>query len=227
MVSDRRRSVQRLIVFGGVIALLVSASLAGDRNPGGRRVYSILDRFKQALTHVTLTDEQKPQVDDIIQKATTRADDIAQHIADPGRAEKQQALADYQRQLRQELSQVLDAGQMETLRLYLGPGAASRPTADDFAGPVMWRNLPKALATLDLSTDVRQKTDEIVRDARQKAAALRAQTANGANVQSQMAELRQSVKSQLQAVLTPDQMQTLLQTMAQLRLDQTGPATRQ
>ena len=62
----------RLVICGGLIGLLASALPAADRYPGGRRVYAIVDRFKQALTHVTLTDSEKPLVDAIMEKAAAR-----------------------------------------------------------------------------------------------------------------------------------------------------------
>ena len=219
------------VICAGLIGLMAAAAPAADRAAavGNRhlRPYAILDRFQQAVAHVTLTDDQKPKVDEIFQNASQQADELARHTEGPTLAERQQALGDFARQLRQELSQVLTPRQMETLQLYLGPGPSSRPTADDFAGPGvgLWMDLPRALARLDLSPDQRQQISDLMASTRQKVQGIRAQTANGGLVNSQMQQLRQDLKSKLQSILTPDQMQSLVQTLQQLRQEQAGATT--
>jgi hypothetical protein len=215
-----------ILICSALIGLLALPAPAADRSLASHRVYAVVDRFNQAITHITLTDDQKPKVDKIFQNASAQADEMAAHSGGPTRAEKAQALGDFAHQLHQQLAQVLNVGQMETLQLYLGPGPTSRPTVDDFSGGnAIWKNLPKALAKLDLSTAQRQQVDDVVETSRQKLTEIRAQTANGAIVQSQVQQLRQDVKTKLESILNPDQMQSLLQTMDQLRLEQSGSTT--
>jgi hypothetical protein len=121
---------------------------------------------------------------------------------------------------------VLTIGQMETLQLYMGQGPSSRPTADDFSGGAMWLNIQKAFAKMDLSPDQRQQVRELMASSRQKLQALRAQADNnGGTIRSQVQQLRQDVKAKLQTILTPDQMQTLIDNMRQIRESQSGPTT--
>ncbi|MGD0465039.1 MAG: deiodinase-like protein [Tepidisphaeraceae bacterium] len=225
-----------IVICAALIGLLAAAAPAddtfrptADRAVGlaARRPYAILDRFKQAVSHLTLTDDQKPKVDQIFQNASQQADELARRTEDPSLAERYQALGAFARQLHQELAQVLSVGQMETLQLYLGPGSASRPTADDFTGGGgrLWANLPKAFAKLDLSPDERQQIRDLMQSVRQKAQEIRGQTANGGDVQSQMQQLRQDMRGKLQSILTPDQMQTLVQTLQQMRQEQAGATT--
>ncbi len=220
-----------MLICAGLIGLSAAWSPAADRAAavGNRhlRPYAILNRFEQAVAHVTLTDDQKSKVDQIFQNASQQADELARHTEGPTGAERQRALGDFARQLRQELSQALTPAQMETVQLYLGPGPASRPTADDFAGAGggLWMNLPKALAKLDLSPDQTQQIQDLMASTRQKVQEIRAQTATGGLVYSQMRQLRQDLKSKLQSILTPDQMQSLVLTLQQLRQEQAGATT--
>jgi Spy/CpxP family protein refolding chaperone len=217
------------MICAGLIGLLATAAPA-DRVAAGRhlRPYAILDRFKQAVTHITLSDDEKPKVDKIFQDASNQADELARRTEGPTLAERQQALGDFARQLRQDLSQVLTVGQMETVQLYLGPGPSSRPTADSFTGTGggLWADLPKAFAKLDLSSDQQQQINDLMASTRQKAQEIRAQTDNGGNIRSQMQQLREDTRSKLQTILTPDQMQTLAQTLQQMR-EEKGSATTQ
>lgn len=210
------------------LALICFAPLAAlaQRDLANHRSYAVLDRFQQAITHVTLTADQKPAVAQIMANASSQADQFAATARGFTRAERAQALGDFGRSIRQQLSKVLTADQMATLDLYLGPGPSSRPTADDFEGPMLMRYLPRALKKLDLSSAQRQQADDLITSFGQKAAALRAQTANGSVVYSQMRQLRQDLKSQLASVLTPDQMQTLVQEMEEMRENESGAATR-
>ncbi len=225
----RFRWLPSLICAGliGLLAAAVQADRVADGTGRHLRPYAIIDHFKQALTHVTLTDDEKPKVDQIFQNAAQTADQLSHRTEGPTLAERQQALGDFARQIHQQLSQVLTVGQMETMQLYLGPGAASRPTADDFTGTGggLWLNLPKAIAKLDLTSDQRQQIRDLMQSTRQKIQDIRAQTDNGGNIRSQMQQLRQDTKSKLQTILTPDQMQTLTQTLQQMRQDQGGATT--
>jgi Spy/CpxP family protein refolding chaperone len=216
-----------LIAFLGLIAATASADRIGVRDERHRAVYAILERFTQALTHVTLTDDQKPQVDKIMKDADQRAYELSRHTEDPTKAEKYDALDAYAHQIHLELSNVLTTGQMETLELYLGQGPSSRPTADDFAGPAMWPNIQKAFAKLDLSPDQRQQVRDLMASSRQKLQALRANAdTNGGTIRSQVQQLRLDVKTKLQTILTPDQMQALIDNMRQIRESQSGPTTK-
>jgi hypothetical protein len=87
-------------------------------------------------------------------------------------------------------------------------------------------NLSKAFAKLDLTPDQRQQVRDLMQSTRQKAQEIRAQTGNGGVVQSQMQQLRQDTRTKLQTILTPDQMQTLVQTLQQMRQEQSGATTR-
>ncbi len=230
-MSSMARSLTPALICSTLIALITiattDAARVGVHDEHHRAVYAILERFTQALTHVTLTDDQKPKVDQIMKDADQRAYELSRHTEDPTKPEKFDALDAYAHQIHLELSNVLTAGQMETLELYLGQGPSSRPTTDDFSGNAMWANIQKAFAKLDLTPDQRQQVRELMQSSRQKLQALRAQNVdNGGAIRSQVQQLRQDVKTKLQTILTPDQMQTLIDTMRQIRESQSGPTTR-
>ncbi len=207
------------------LSWLAPVTTFAERDLASRRSYAILDRYQQALTHVTLTADQKSAVAQIMAKASSWADQFAATARGTPLSQRQQALGDYAKSLHQQLAQVLTADQMATLDLYLSPGPSSRPSEDDFAGPLLMRYLPRALNKIDLTGDQREKVDGLLQSFRQNTANLRAQTANGSLVYSQLRDLRENLKSQLESVLTPEQMQTLIQTMADLRENGSGRAT--
>jgi Iodothyronine deiodinase len=229
MFSAMRIRPLLMMICAGLIGLAAIAAQA-DRVAGtGRhlRPYAIIDRFKQAVTHITLSDDEKPKVDKIFEDASNQADELARRTEGPTLAERQQALGDFARQLRQNLSQVLTVGQMETVQLYLGPGASSRPTADSFTGTGggLFADLPKAIAKLDLTPDQQQQIKDLMASTRQKLQDMRAQTDNGGLIRSQVQQFRQDLRTKLQAILTPDQMQTLMQNLEQMREEKGGATT--
>jgi hypothetical protein len=216
------------IAIATCVALMCLSPLTSfaQRDLANRRSYSVVDRYQQAISHVTLTADQKPAVAQIMANASSQADQFAATARGSTFAERAQALGDFARSIRQQLAQVLTADQMATLDLYLSPGPSSRPTADDFAGPSLMRYLPRALNKVDLTADQRQQVNQLIQTYRQNLAGLRAQTANGSKVFVQVEQLRENLKSQIASVLSSDQMQSLIQAMANLRESGSGPATR-
>src|ERR1700677_3646683 len=61
-----------------------------QRDLANHRSYAVLDRFQQAITHVTLTADQKPAVAQIMANASSQADQFAATARGSTRAERAQ-----------------------------------------------------------------------------------------------------------------------------------------
>lgn len=59
------------------LSWLAPVTTFAERDLASRRSYAILDRYQQALTHVTLTADQKSAVAQIMAKASSWADQFA------------------------------------------------------------------------------------------------------------------------------------------------------
>ncbi len=172
-MSERNRWGIAIATCVALLCLTPLTSFA-QRDLANRRSYAVLDRYQQALTHVTLTADQKPAVAQIMANASSQADQFAATARGTPLSQRQQALGDFARSLHQQLAQVFTSDQMATLDIYLTPGPSSRPTEDDFAGPTLMRYLPRALNKIDLTADQRQKVDGLLQSFRQNTANLRA-----------------------------------------------------
>jgi Spy/CpxP family protein refolding chaperone len=221
----------RMVICAGLIGLSAAVTSADPttlpsatrpagaaaRRPGPSYV---VQRLRRMVSQLSLTDDQKTKVSEIFDQATRQAQDLSQSLGDLSPVERGQKLSAFAGQIRQQLAQVLSDDQMKTLQQKVGP--ASRPAGGDFPSGEMVGNIQQAVAKLDLSPNQQQQVKDLIDSALKKAADLRAQAINGADVQTQMQQLRQDVRSKLQSILTPDQMQSLGQSMQQYRQQRAG-----
>lgn len=226
----------RMVIFAGLIGLSAAVapaqqttrpSATSPAGVTGRRPgpLFIVERLRRAVSQLDLTDDQKAKVKAIFDQATQQAQDLSQSLENISQSERYQKVGAFAKGLRQQLAGVLTEEQLSLLQRNLGPGPASRP-GGDFAGGGMLENLQQAFAKLDLSPDQQRQIKEMMESALQKAREFRDKAVSGDDVQAQMQQLRQDLRSKLQSILTPDQMQTLMQAMRQLRQERTGATTR-
>jgi len=183
----------------------------------------VLDRIRQAVGKLDLTDDQKTKVNAIFDQAAQKINEMYQNFQTEPRAQRTQALRELTESVRQQLAGVLTPDQMDSLRQSLRPTGSG---AAGGAGPLeSMQNLRQAISKLDLSDDQRQQVDDAIRAATEKNASLREQAADGADVQAQLGQNRQDLRNKLQSILTPDQWQSLAESMMQSRQDASDDET--
>jgi hypothetical protein len=178
------------------------------RRPGPNMV---VQRFKTAVAQLDLTDDEKSKVGQILDDATQKAQQMTADFQDAPPKDRYQKLIAFFQDIHQQLAQVLTGDQMKTLDQKvgrgLGQGSTTRP-----AGGIL-ANLQDALSKLDLSADQKDQIQQLMDSTRQKMADLRQKAADGTDIQLEMQQLRKDVRTQIQSILTPDQLQMLLDQM--------------
>ncbi len=209
----------------------------------------IIARYKHAVSQLDLTDDQRMEIDAFFNQVNQQGMDLSQKLADADPSDRYQMLGDFVKQLHSQLANLLSDGQLAQLDKNIGPltgrrvgqfggGATTQPTAGPGVGAGVGagtgRNnfgggaggiilaMQQALAKVDLSDDQKQEVQELLKDAGSQIAALRQKAQGGANVQQDLAQVRQQVREKLQTILTDDQMQQFVQQMQQLRQNR-GP----
>ena len=188
-------------------------------------------RFQDALAKLTLTDEQKKQVDQVRQEFAEQARDLAPTLKGLPPDERRQKLQSLTADARDKLKDVLTPEQMQQLRTGMQAEkqgrqekAADRPsgrkpladlkqgeTAED--GPAIQR-VRAALATVGLTDDQKAKTDKILDDA---AAETRDRAGQDpAAAREKAGPVIKRVADQLAAVLTDEQKGKLAEAMPRL-----------
>jgi Spy/CpxP family protein refolding chaperone len=233
-----------------VIAQVATQPSAGGGQSNGGRMRPgpaiIIARYKHAVSQLDLTDDQRMEIDAFFNQANQQGMDLSQKLADADPSDRYQMLGDFVKQLHSQLANLLSDGQLAQLDKNIGPlltgrragqfggggGAATQPAAgagagagrNNFGGPGggIIQAMQQALAKVDLSDDQKQEVQELLKDAGAQVAALRQKAQGGANIQQDLAQVRQQVRDKLQTILTDDQMQQFVQQMQQLRQNR-GP----
>ncbi len=207
MIHAIRSWPVRMAIFAGLIGLSAAARQrlskrpAHRRRPGPGRLF-IVQRLRRAISQLDLTDDQKAQVKAIFDQASQQAQELSQSLEDYLRI---RAVSE-DRRIRQGASPaigaVLTEEQMSLFQRNLGPGPTSRPGGDNVAGGMVAES-PAGVAKVDLSPEQQQQIKDLIDSALQKARELRDKAAAGQDVQAQMQQLRQDLRSKLQSILSP------------------------
>ena len=149
--------------------------------PGAASPVKTLENARNALDKMNLSDQEKTKAAEILDKAIAQAKDLQQ---------KSEAL---QRDVRQQLSEVLDPDQFKELAQKMGPGrrgGAANPGAPGGGAMPLLQAFQQALPQLDLTPDQQQQLKDLRQDFQQRIKAIRDQSANGQDVRDQMQQLR-------------------------------------
>ncbi|MGD0768034.1 MAG: deiodinase-like protein [Tepidisphaeraceae bacterium] len=245
MLNRLGRGLVATVTLAGLAAMPAMARADATTQPGNASVSPgmrpgpafVIQRLKNAVSQLNLSDDEKTKVDGFFDSANQQGLDLSQTLANAQPSERYQKLTAFAQQLHQQIAQVLSGEQMKTLDKKLGPGLGQRAGGGngvEGAGGAATRNsagggiieaFQQAMAKLDLSDDQKKQMADLLESTRQKMADLRQKAQAGENVQSDMQQVRQDMRAKLQTILTPDQMQTFMQSMQQVR-QQRGQSSR-
>src|SRR4051812_3266317 len=191
----------------------------GGANPG-----MILQRAREIVGELQLSDEQKTKVDAVFKKSRADFDELRANMASLDPRERGERLRDLMQTLRQNVADVLTPQQREVMdqkfdearqqfRNRFGGGNAGpgeRPTTRPAgAGPTsrpgeaFAQRLRDNLAKINLSDEQKAKVKSLFDDARSKGEQLRAEIENGGEeARDKMRELFEQTRQKLSTILT-------------------------
>ena len=216
----------------GVLIVLMASAAHGDQavtrpaatRPAGTRTFlkALIPRIRDAVAQLDLTDEQKSKVAALLDDAAKQAQSLSDQLQSLSTQERYQKIGPFLQQLRQNLAEALGTEQFKILGQglpVLREQASTRPTtrpAQAWSPAQRYEALKAALAKMDLSDDQKQQIAQLFSETDKKIEQVRQSAAAGQDVQPQLAQLRQDMRSRLVEILTPDQAQQLRDTMQQL-----------
>jgi Spy/CpxP family protein refolding chaperone len=218
----------RMCACVGLLALMLASAVRGDEpatRPAGGRPFltGLVQRIRDAVAKLDLTDEQKTKVASILDDAAQQAQSLADQLQSLPPGQRYQKAGPFLRKLREDLSQALGTDQFKTLGQSIpalreqgpdGPTTRGEGTAPAGMG-LRFEALKAALAKLELSDDQKQRIADLLGDMQSKAQEIRQSAADGGDVQPKLQQLRQELRSKLLDILTPDQAQQLRDAMQQ------------
>ncbi|MBZ5568471.1 MAG: hypothetical protein LAN64_11540 [Acidobacteriia bacterium] len=188
------------------IALLLTTLLAAalsaqtttppaDNAPGPHRMGAMSQRgFEHMAQQLNLTDQQKAQIQGLFQTQRTQALSIRQDSSLTPQ-EKQDKFRQLRESTHQQVTAVLTAEQQQQLQQM----RAHHERMGGGMGP---------FARLNLTSDQRSKIEPLLQSQRQQVQAVRLDSSlTPEQKQAKVRDIRQSTKSQIDAVLTPEQQQ--------------------
>jgi Spy/CpxP family protein refolding chaperone len=186
-----------------------------DLRPGPAYV---IRRLKDAVAKLDLNDDEKTKVAAVFDQAIQQGLALSQTLGDLPIQQRYPMLVDFDKQIRAQLAAVLNDDQMAELDHDMTlrppqPNGGNRPNA----GGSFLDNIQQAINKLDLTDDQKQQISELFETTRQKLADLQQKAANGDNVQADRQQLLQTVREKIQTILSPDQLQSLQQSLQQYR----------
>jgi hypothetical protein len=207
----------RICAYVALLVVLLATGSRGDEpatRPTGARLFlsGLVPRIRSAVAKLNLSDDQKTKVDSILDAADQDAQSLGDQMQSLSQQERYEKIGPFLHKLRQDLAGAINADQFKTLSQnipILHEQGANGPTTrgDSAARPGQRLDAVKAaLAKLDLSDDQKQKVADLLAELQTKLQQIR-QSADGGDVQSKLQQLRDEMRSRLQEILTPDQMQ--------------------
>jgi Spy/CpxP family protein refolding chaperone len=200
-----------------------NAQTDGFMRPGPALV---IQHFKDAVATLSVGEDQKLKIDAIFADVKQKGLALSQELGDTPPEQRYQKLIDFAKQIRQQLAGVLNDDQMALLDDKAGANSLPRPAnrqPGGGQGAIFIESLQQAINKLDLTDDQKQQIKDIVADAKQKITDIRQKAINGDNVQPDLQNLRQSLRTKLAGILSPDQLQSLQQSIQQYRQEHGGP----
>jgi K+/H+ antiporter YhaU regulatory subunit KhtT len=210
----------------GVLLAVLPSVARGDEpatRPAGARTFltALIPRLRNGVAQLELTDEQKTKAASVLDDAAQQAQSLSEQSQSLSTQERYQKMGPFLQQLRQNLAQALGADQFRVLAqnfpILRGQGS-TRPTtapAEANSPARRYEALKSALAKMDLTDDQKQQIAQLLGETDQKIEQIRQSAAAGDDVQPQVQQLRQDLRSRLAEILTPDQADQLRNTLDQ------------
>ncbi len=180
------------------------ASVIGADQPG---VFRVVNRMRDAILKLNLTDEQKPKVEAIFADARKQANDIFQQNQGLPAQQRIANIAPLLKSIRQQISQVLTPDQLNQLGQNLSQARTGPGSGQTLGGPFpRYQAIKNTLQNMTLSSDQRKQIDDLFAQWDQQIQQLAASATEGQNVQAQAQQFREEMRSELEQILTPEQL---------------------
>ena len=237
MTHTRRQRYLTWALLLSTLLCLAGTARAANREPTTQpRAFGRLD---EALSGMNLTDDQKQQIDQIKQEAAETLRPQLKGLKNLPPDQRREKLQEALSGVRDQLATVLTPEQMQQLKTKMEsmgakgasregrqfnldqspatqPDAKSDAKADARAqrrGPLLQR-MQDNLDKLNLTPDQKQKTDAALADLTANIQKVRqANKGNGQEIRTQGKQYVENFRTQLQSILTPDQLQQLREMM--------------
>ena len=152
----------------------------------------VVQRIRQAVGKLDLSQDQQAKVNAILDSATEDAAKLAEQLQNTPPNLRMQQVTGLAKDIRDKLAQVLDADQMKSLQQNF-TAATTAPGGGPGGG--MLALLQQAVAKLDLSADQRQQIQDLIQTTRSRVQDERAKGQTGPELQQDLQQLRQDVRS--------------------------------
>jgi Spy/CpxP family protein refolding chaperone len=206
------------------IALGQATQPADRPDTAGRGPAALLQRVRDVVNDLKLTDEQKAKVEDLMQQARQDLRQMMQTVRDLPLAERREKVRSFVLDVSEKIAGVLSDEQRATFRKKIeelreqvqGGGRAAgagRGAGAEEPGPVV-RRLREAIGKLDLSEEQKQKVESLLKETQEKAQILRRDAqADAQNLRAKGRELIAETRAKLSEILSPDQQAKLRELM--------------
>ena len=176
---------------------------------------TLVQRFREQISSMTLSDEQKQKVDDAMSKAEQSLKMLDSELQNATQGQRAQRVRDIFKDLREQVRSALSPEQQKELRRKISSGASDR-----------MKRLHDALAKIDLSDDQKQKIQSLLEDARSKfEEARKAGAAGGQEGTEKLQAAGAELREKLAQLLTDDQREKLRNLMENPSAPATQPTT--
>ncbi|MGH7179536.1 MAG: deiodinase-like protein, partial [Tepidisphaeraceae bacterium] len=201
-------------------AAFAQAGAGQGQGPGGgmrRDPAQMLQRMRDALSDVKLTDDQKPKIDAIFDKADKDLKEMMADGANQSPQERMPRMRELMQSVREEVHGVLTEEQRmafdEKLAQMRGGGGQGAGPGGGRGGAVA--RLRDVADQLDLTDDQKSQVQTILEDAGQKMRELRDQGLAPEEMRPQAQKIGEDARGKVHDLLTPDQQKKLEELMQQ------------
>jgi len=195
----------------------------------------MLDRLRESLDEVGLSDEQSTKIDAIFAEARGRLESLRGELKDMDGPERREKMMEVMGEYRDQVAEVLNEDQRQQMKQKMdaarerlgdrGPGGERRGAEGEGPGPggdrpgpdrvaKMGERLQKSLDSLDLTEEQKTKAQTIVQELKTTLAAIqeKAKTAD-TNARKEVKQALEASREKMKEVLTPEQQETLHEAM--------------
>ncbi len=178
------------------------------RGQGGPGEFPMLDRFAQSMEKLNLTDEQRDQMDGILEQAGKDFAEMHASFRKEKTAMKDRGpkMHQWMQSVREKIDGVLT--EQQRAQLNEQAGAARQHMAG-----MMFDRMEAQLNKLDLTADQKTKVAQVMADCKSTAKGIQDQAKDGPPDREQMRQLMQDTHKQLRDILTPEQMKQMRDSM--------------
>jgi peroxiredoxin len=204
-----------VVVCGATFGQATQPSEPGRGGRGGRDAGAMVERVREILQELSPTQEQKAQIETIVNEAREQARQLMEEVRDLAPPERAAKVREFVASVHERVAGVLDEEQRLALEQRL---QEMRQRFGGQGGPGqggILRRLSDAAEQLGLSDEQRGKLEESIAQARERIRAAREETQGDARQFAAKArEIGQEVVEELSQGLSPEQQQKLRDLMS-------------